>query len=86
MYMKKETIDLFFSTKTLQIFLKMDEEDYVANIRHKVGCMYSYTTAKMRAFEKLGLVTSERKGRVVWYKLTDRGRVLREKLKDLVEG
>lgn len=86
MYMKKETIDLFFSTKTLQIFLKMDEEDYVANIRQKVGCMYSYTTAKMKVFEKLGLVTSERKGRVVWYRLTDRGRVLKQKLKDLVEG
>lgn len=86
MYMKQETIDLFFSTKTLQIFLKMDEEDYVANIRQKVGCMYSYTTAKMRTFEKLGLVTSERKGRVVWYRLTDSGRVLKRKLKDLVEG
>jgi len=48
--------------------------------------MYSYTAAKMRAFEKLGLVTSERKGRVVWYRLTDRGRVLKQKLKDLVEG
>jgi predicted transcriptional regulator len=81
--MKENIINLFFNEKTLQIFLNI-EEGYAAKIRSKVGCMYSYVTMRLVQFEKAGLVTLQREGRINRYMLTEKGKKLKNDLERLI--
>jgi len=81
--MKEDIINLFFNKKTLQIFLNI-EEGYAAKIRNKVGCMYSYVTMRLAQFEKAGLVTLQREGRINRYMLTEKGKRLKNDLERLI--
>jgi len=81
--MKENIINLFFNEKTLQIFLNI-EEGYAAKIRNKVGCMYSYVTMRLVQFEKAGLVTLQREGRINRYMLTEKGKKLKNDLERLI--
>jgi len=82
---KDDLIDLFFNGTTLRIFLNIEGEEYTAKIRNKVGCMYSYVSTRLKEFEKLGLVEHKKEGRIKRYKLTEKGRILKQKLEDLLE-
>jgi len=67
----------FFKEKTLEIFLNI-EEGYAAKIRNKADCMYSYVITCLKNFEALGLVISEKKGRITNYELTEKGKRLQK--------
>jgi len=76
---------LLFKEKTLRIFLSVEEEEYAAKIRNKAVCMYSYVISCLRKFEELGLIESQKEGRIKRYKLTEKGKIIASKIKDLLD-
>ena len=83
--MNEDILKLFFKEKTLKIFLNIEKEEYAAKIRNKAVCMYSYVITCLKKFEDLGLVKSEREGRIKRYKLTKKGKELDGKIRELLE-
>jgi len=41
-------------------------------------------STRLKEFEKLGLVEHKKEGRIKRYKLTEKGRILKQKLEDLL--
>jgi len=76
---------LLFKEKTLKIFLSVEEGEYAAKIRNKAVCMYSYVISCLRKFEELGLIESQKEGRIKRYKLTEKGKIIASKIKDLLD-
>ncbi len=76
---------LLFKEKTLRIFLSVEEGEYAAKIRNKAVCMYSYVISCLRKFEELGLIESQKEGRIKRYKLTEKGKIIASKIKDLLD-
>ncbi|MCK4247822.1 MAG: hypothetical protein KAT49_01950 [Methanomicrobia archaeon] len=83
--MNEDILKLFFKEKTLKIFLSIEKEVYAAKMRNKAVCMYSYVITILRKFEEVGLVKSERQGRIKKYKLTEKGKEIDNKIRDLLD-
>ncbi len=83
--MNGDILKLFFKEKTLKIFLNIEKEVYAAKMRNKAVCMYSYVITILRKFEEVGLVKSERHGRIKKYKLTEKGKEIDNKIRDLLD-
>lgn len=88
------TDKLFFKNKQIQLLLAC-QKTRLKNHRGKgktgytlarqVDCQYSYTVKILQRFEEQGLITRERHGRKKHVTLTDKGRVLAEKLGSILE-
>ena len=83
--MNEDIMKLLFKEKTLKIFLSVEEGEYAAKIRNKAVCMYSYVISCLRKFEELGLIESQKEGRIKRYKLTEKGKIIASKIKDLLD-
>lgn len=83
--MNEDILKLFFKEKTLKIFLSIEKEVYAAKMRNKAVCMYSYVITILRKFEEAGLAKSERHGRIKKYKLTEKGKEIDNKIRDLLD-
>jgi len=83
--MNEDILKLLFKEKTLKIFLNTEKEEYAAKIRNKAVCMYSYVITCLKKFEEMGLVKSKREGRIKRYKLTEKGKELEGKIRELLE-
>ncbi|HDM22376.1 MAG: winged helix DNA-binding protein [Methanomicrobia archaeon] len=83
--MNEDIMKLLFKEKTLRIFLSVEEGEYAAKIRNKAVCMYSYVISCLRKFEELGLIESQKEGRIKRYKLTEKGKIIASKIKDLLD-
>ncbi len=82
---------LFLHTKTVDVLIKiLEAEDkgekvYPLSISREVNSPYSYVSKILSEFEKNAIIESVHSGRMRFVKLTDDGKQLAKKLKDIRE-
>ncbi|MCK5062847.1 MAG: MarR family transcriptional regulator [Candidatus Aenigmarchaeota archaeon] len=68
--------ELFLHMKPVQILLALqsNQENYASTVAKIVDCTYSHTMKILEAFHKEDMVIFEKKGRVKFVRLTDKGK------------
>jgi DNA-binding MarR family transcriptional regulator len=56
---------------------------YGSTIAKRTDCTYSHVIKILKYFEKYNLIKGQKKGRLRLLELTDKGRILAEKLRDI---
>ena len=72
-------------SKNVLFFLLDNGENYLTLIAKKLNINYSALWKHLNKFEKLGLIKSERKGRIRFVKLTPKGILIANHLKEIYE-
>lgn len=78
--------ELFFNKKTVEILLSMLEDEkprYPTVIAEEVGSIYPHVFNILKELEDSGLVESYKEGRIRFIRLTEEGRKITEKFKEL---
>ncbi len=78
--------ELFFNKKTVDILLSMLEDEkprYPTVIAEEVGSIYPHVFNILKELEDYGLVESYKEGRIRFIRLTEEGRKITEKFKEL---
>ena len=78
--------ELFFNKKTVEILLSMLEDEkprYPTVIAEEVGSIYPHVFNILKELEDYGLVESYKEGRIRFIRLTEEGRKITEKFKEL---
>jgi len=69
---------------SLLLTIRTYDRTYVSVLAKECNCTYPHAVKTLWGMEKLGLLRSEKVGRVKYVELTDRGRVVADSLNDLV--
>ncbi len=80
--------EMFFRKKPalmLVTLLTNDKIKYGSALAKKTDCTYSHAVKILKAFEKMGLITFEKKGRTKLVKLTNQGKQVAENIKKIKE-
>lgn len=78
--------ELFFNKKTVEILLSMLEDEkprYPKVIAEEVDSIYPHVFNILKELEDAGFVESYKEGRIRFIRLTDEGRKISEKFKDI---
>ena len=66
------------------VLLRRKEKNYATSLAKSTDCTYSHTMKILDVFEKNGLIKSEKKGRVRYIYLTEKGEKVAELLDELI--
>lgn len=78
--------ELFFNKKTVEILLSMLEDEkprYPKVIAEEVGSIYPHVFNILKELEEAGIVESYKEGRIRFIRLTEEGKKITEKFKDI---
>ena len=78
--------ELFMHIKPVQILiaLQSSSENYASTVAKIVDCTYSHTMKILEAFHNDGMVSFEKKGRVKFVSLTDKGKIIAKDFEKIV--
>ncbi|MGZ4938426.1 MAG: hypothetical protein ACXVJJ_00555 [Halobacteriota archaeon] len=81
-----ELTDVFLHKMPTSLLLTVRQYDrtYVSVLAKECDCTYPHAVKTLWGMEKLGLLTSEKVGRVKYVQLTDRGKLIADALYELV--
>jgi len=81
-----ELTDVFLHKMPTSLLLTVRQYDrtYVSVLAKECNCTYPHAVKTLWGMEKLGLLASEKVGRVKYVQLTDRGKLVADALYDLV--
>jgi len=81
---KTTGFEMFFRKKPALILITMltdEKTKYGSALAKKTDCTYSHAVKILKAFEKMGLINFEKKGRTKIVKMTGQGKQIAESIK-----
>ena len=78
--------ELFLHIKPVQILISLQstDENYASTVAKIVDCTYSHTMKILETLHADGMVSFEKKGRVKFVSLTDRGQIIARDFEKIV--